>query len=497
MFQWYKRASICYTYLCDVPSIDDELTKKASLSRSRWFTRGWTLQELIAPTNVVFYSQDWKFLGTKTTMCNLLSSITDIGPEYLNGKNPEFASIAERMSWAAQRNTSRVEDTAYSLMGIFDVNMPLIYGEGKKAFRRLQEEIMKANPYEHSLFAWGDWVNLDNDPIPPELGTSIQVPWCKDASDPLMGLLAESPRDFANSRKVFPYNFVSYLHADDQLAVPTVINKGIMVELPMVELSSQLAYHMDHPQLVQTRHCRSALLFCSKKDGRTSLSVILPLKEWGSGAVGRTKYITVTRRAHPAMQRPYRLRARLFAAPERRWGFQTGDILLLQPIHPVDVTQRTWPGSTVDVLTGSNIISTQKLMWGYIAAYSFLEVEGEGERRGWMIQFSRTQIRARRGALKVSLARVSLDREFGEEEAEGEVWYGYSLITRQKLLSPSSTTFYHHVMKIPQDSWDPVINGLPKIRISVERVTIAGSDATVDIVDIPGVEIGKPVGLIH
>jgi len=115
----------------------------AEWSQSRWFTRGWTLQELIAPSNVVFFSHDWHRLGTKAEQYELLSAITGIEEAFLNGKeNLENASVAKRMSWVSQRRTSRSEDIAYCLFGIFDVNMPLIYGEGKEsARRRLMNEI--------------------------------------------------------------------------------------------------------------------------------------------------------------------------------------------------------------------------------------------------------------------------------------------------------------------------------------------------------------------
>ncbi|KAF2201152.1 hypothetical protein GQ43DRAFT_448996 [Delitschia confertaspora ATCC 74209] len=168
MWRYYERSAMCYAYLDDVDVFDplrgghgvsnasdgssEELTSKQvdlidekDLARSRWFTRGWTLQELIAPARVAFYIKGWNFVGYKATMGRKLERITGIGTEILMEHWPKLdtVSVARRMSWAAKRETTRVEDMAYCLLGIFDVNMPLLYGEGEKAFVRLQEEIMK------------------------------------------------------------------------------------------------------------------------------------------------------------------------------------------------------------------------------------------------------------------------------------------------------------------------------------------------------------------
>jgi hypothetical protein len=124
------------------------------LKRSRWFTRGWTLQELLAPKAVKFFGIDWKELGDKKDLSQIIARITKT-PEEVIGypvKVPE-ASIAQRMLWAAGRMTTRQEDIAYYLLGMFAVNMPLLYGEDQNAFIRLQEEIIKISD-DQSLFAW-------------------------------------------------------------------------------------------------------------------------------------------------------------------------------------------------------------------------------------------------------------------------------------------------------------------------------------------------------
>ena len=152
MYSWYEDSEICFAYLEDVPSVQSSI---AELWLSRWFTRGWTLQELIAPANINFYGKSWSFLGNKIELSSALSSITSI-PEgiLIDPFRRSLANVTRKMSWAASRQTSRIEDTAYSLLGIFKVNMPLLYGEGEKAFFRLQEEIIRETD-DQSLFAWG------------------------------------------------------------------------------------------------------------------------------------------------------------------------------------------------------------------------------------------------------------------------------------------------------------------------------------------------------
>lgn len=156
MFRWYEEAAVCFVYLEDVE--DDCVVQEtnSAFRRSVWFTRGWTLQELLAPQLVLFFSQGWKCLGTKFGLARLVCDITGIDIEVLTMRLAlKHVSVARRMLWAANRKTSRIEDRAYSLLGIFGVSMSTIYGEGGYAFRRLQVKIMKHNT-DHTLFAWGE-----------------------------------------------------------------------------------------------------------------------------------------------------------------------------------------------------------------------------------------------------------------------------------------------------------------------------------------------------
>jgi hypothetical protein len=150
MFRWYQKANVCYAYLSDVSGPD----AKGDLGHSAWFRRGWTLQELIAPEEVEFYDGKWNFVGFKLDLAEEIASITGIQKGILKGQRQlKDISVAARMSWAASRETSRVEDLAYCLLGIFDVSMPLIYGEGERSFRRLQEEIVRRSN-DLTIFAW-------------------------------------------------------------------------------------------------------------------------------------------------------------------------------------------------------------------------------------------------------------------------------------------------------------------------------------------------------
>ncbi|XXG96149.1 hypothetical protein Hte_002428 [Hypoxylon texense] len=156
MFAWYRDAEVCYAYIQDVPSADWDDPDTATLFKcSRWFTRGWTLQELLSPANVVFYARDWSRLGSRSgRLIDYIATITGIEEEYLLGSRPvSQASVSKRMSWVSKRETTRTEDIAYCMLGIFDINMPLLYGEGMKAFDRLQQEIMKVSN-DHTIFCW-------------------------------------------------------------------------------------------------------------------------------------------------------------------------------------------------------------------------------------------------------------------------------------------------------------------------------------------------------
>lgn len=152
MFRFYQNAAKCYVYLADVSTkkrkgvsgrYNDDW--EPSFRVSRWFTRGWTLQELLAPSSVNFFSQEGHLLGDKRSIEHVIHEITEIAIPALRGTSLDDFDTEERLSWTKNRRTTHKEDKAYSLLGIFGVFMPLIYGEGEDhAFKRLREEIEKS-----------------------------------------------------------------------------------------------------------------------------------------------------------------------------------------------------------------------------------------------------------------------------------------------------------------------------------------------------------------
>lgn len=172
MYRWYANSKLCIVYLHDVYEGGKTFTE------AEWFDRGWTLQELIAPINMEFFNRDWESIGTKDDLLELLSERTGIPIDVLDRKAAlESCSVAQRMSWAAHRTTEREEDRAYSLLGIFDVSLEMIYGEREKAFIRLQERIIHYSA-DQSIFTWS-------------MGTETR------SETGYSGLLATSPSAFA------------------------------------------------------------------------------------------------------------------------------------------------------------------------------------------------------------------------------------------------------------------------------------------------------------
>ncbi|KAF2652884.1 HET-domain-containing protein, partial [Lophiostoma macrostomum CBS 122681] len=190
MYSYYRDASVCIIYLADVPGLaepDMGADKAYWLYRfksSRWFTRGWCLQELIAPKRRIWLARDWSYIDPaefsdpNAKFLDTVASVTGISIEVLKDRTTmSHLCIAERMSWASARRTTRPEDAAYSLMGLFGINMAVLYGEGlENAFGRLQGEIMKTS-FDQTIFAWRGPYNNS-------------------------GLLAHSPADFARTPKL-------------------------------------------------------------------------------------------------------------------------------------------------------------------------------------------------------------------------------------------------------------------------------------------------------
>lgn len=211
MFQWYGGSGQCYVYLSDVNDLED-------LSKSQWFRRGWTLQELLAPENVVFYNCEWIRLGTKADLSREISIITGISEKVLLGQVVLSEILAcNKMAWASERITTRPEDMAYCLMGLFDINMPLLYGEGaERAFRRLQEAFIRQSDDE-SIFAW-----------------SAESEEAKN--QPFWGLLAPSARFFHGAGSYVAPVFKIHRHN----STTNVTNSGLRVSWTLQPLEGDV-----------------------------------------------------------------------------------------------------------------------------------------------------------------------------------------------------------------------------------------------------------------
>lgn len=192
MFRWYRNSFVCYVYLNDVTvntgfRVCDRSGTRRGSAYSEWFYRGWTLQELLAPEVLAFFDRDWRCIGSRSALADSIEDITGIGAEYLDGsKNMKDACIAVKMSWMAGRKTTRIEDRAYSLLGVFDINLTPVYGEREKSFLRLQRALLEQCTDE-SLFAWRASKNAIAMP------RAMDMRECQDGD---WGLLAPSPDYF-------------------------------------------------------------------------------------------------------------------------------------------------------------------------------------------------------------------------------------------------------------------------------------------------------------
>ena len=262
MFSWYSSASRCFAFLADLEIDPDELDWEdprgnfprvfdTPLKRCAWFRRGWTLQELVAPRDVVFLDREWRFYGTKLELADTLARITGINSAILtHQRSLSEVCIAERMSWASHRETTRVEDKAYALLGIFDISMPIIYGEGNRAFLRLQMEIMQQIP-DQTLFVWsnGCYSTMNLDVLHPARRLYLQYS-PRAADEPASALLANSPRCFARFgpvdgsahssvlRSISPEDLARRVGKPNRAWPSCSINPyGVRTRLPLIRLS--------------------------------------------------------------------------------------------------------------------------------------------------------------------------------------------------------------------------------------------------------------------
>lgn len=271
MFAWYREADVCYAYLADVQRDGGQThLVEEQFARSRWFTRGWTLQELLAPSTVVFYLSDWTEYGTKASLQKAISDSTKIPRLALCNFEYGGYSVAQKMSWAANRQTTRIEDVSYCLMGLFGVNMPLLYGEGEKAFIRLQEEIMKTSA-DLSIFAWTPNNTLQHH-------TFISVP-----------LLAPNPTFFSDCGDIVN-------NPRSNCGPYSLTNKGVRIEnLPLVEFSrvkdtveATRSQSSGSAEAFAILHCHRQKSLGNPPPDSTVIGILL--QKGGNGVYSRCKY---------------------------------------------------------------------------------------------------------------------------------------------------------------------------------------------------------------
>ena len=344
MYKWYREARICFAFLADVPPFRPD--QSLDFKKSRWFTRGWTLQELLAPDEVAFLSGEWTYLGTKYSQASLIYEITGIDQAVLKNEiSLDRISVAKRMSWASKRETTKPEDEAYSLLGIFDIFLTPAYGEGRRAFRRLQEEILKRIP-DQSIFAWGNtptcavFAPFDLHPNTSEPsqyagvtldcttaasangGDQDQPPFLCSAERPSLpnfkSLFATSPRDFRASHSVDAIVdcscFKALLGGGIDVPAPdyTLCPDGIRTQFPLLPLSNKAAVRTeDHGYFM-------AILACTDE------------RREGMGLLGR---LCVLRPGHSASPNIHHLHA---TSIQMRLGANPCGLFVLP--HPQDPT---------------------------------------------------------------------------------------------------------------------------------------------------------------
>jgi len=220
MFKWYEKAEVCYAFLEDLPPGGMD---RDAFGSCRWFTRGWTLQELLAPRRLHFYDMEWTVVGFKDDLVDSITAITRIPVDVITGKRPiSDYCVGSRMSWSAGRQTTREEDRAYSLLGIFGIAMPLIYGEGPGAFRRLQEEIIRRFN-DLTIFGWE---------LPPSQTPRLPADYRQARTSSQEQNVLRSPPVFVGPLATSPDNFTfvfdDYDHDGENLSSEfSITNRGI------------------------------------------------------------------------------------------------------------------------------------------------------------------------------------------------------------------------------------------------------------------------------
>jgi hypothetical protein len=291
MFRWYTEAQLCYAFLSDLP--DESAGWNEQFGHSLWFTRAWTLQELLAPCAVEFYAVDWSPIGTRQSRCREISSITGIAPVALTASwmyVKDTFLTAQKLSWAAHRQASRGEDAAYSLLGLFDVNMPMLYGEGEhRAFSRLQKAIYKKDG-DHSLFLFRPRLESHTVPLLAEsISGFCQRQKCDLCSSDGRGQSAY--HNFPYSTLKITRNLHGTIESDHFIKL---VRDGVMIKLPTTGFREIPTHHFSNlasevPSYPDTEFGADLVLAVLNVSYPGQGTVVIPLRLHGSGTYERQR----------------------------------------------------------------------------------------------------------------------------------------------------------------------------------------------------------------
>jgi hypothetical protein len=353
MFRWYEGAGVCLAYLSDVEPNCDLAAHGSAFRKAKWFSRGWTLQELLAPQMVMFFDRDWNYIDNKGSLSAVIEETSGIEARYIgvDHHNPQSfegsayerlreASVAQRMSWMSGRETTRREDMAYCLLGIFDIHMPMVYGEGDKAFARLQEEIMKASD-DTTLLAWG-----------------YKYPWYGRIE--AESILASSPASFVNCQDLVPCELPVFRRPSFSMT-----QKGLVFTMPV-------KHDQNH------KHMIYAILACGPSQSMLAPSscqylLVIPLVSagacestalwkdqdeflrypWCTPMLVSTKFLEGAETRSLVIRRPSRLTERLRYLP-----------FIVRPPRGCNLVGQ-YPPQPVDIFLGTRFIS--------LSPFSFLQ----------------------------------------------------------------------------------------------------------------------------
>ncbi|TLD23745.1 hypothetical protein PspLS_06942 [Pyricularia sp. CBS 133598] len=510
----FAGAAACYAHLDDIAQPVLGASLESALRTSRWFGRGWTLMELVAARDVVFYSTGWEVLGTRRQLAGVISALTGIDEAILAGKGRvDAASVSRRMSWAAGRRTSRAEDAAYCLLGLFGINMQLMYGEGmRSAFRRLQEEILRAHPLDHTLFAWGERTVRDRvDRLPQEtlLDEVETLKWKDDRR--LLSLLADSPDQFAGSADLVPMTVAAEMfyygsnvdappegRADADAALPSVSGRGVVIQLPTTDPEAVLYPWREH-RVSQLRWGKLAVLFCHRRDDPYEQFAVA-LTPTGPASYARAPELLLGNFTQHIWQRTSS--ARTIVCPDQGVpSLGHGDLVLRRWVvgNNEELLSGSFPGvpshrfSSQEGILRVNGSASGRLLWSMSAL-------SETETLATFITRRSSTSPTALGPTTITFYPLSSQIAGETCDADGTTWLPHPGSEPGTLALAEEATIANavctHVFKTPSDTWisPGVGNMLPLITVRVDRIWVVEGSVAIDVVDVVApYPIGSPL----